>query len=86
MLDARNTKNPISRRLGHIGKIPVRIEKIASADEEGGVEVFIDLDDFEVTGASVRIDIREFKVAYLRAVEAAGGPTHRRERGGGEGG
>ena len=53
------------------GKIPVRIEKIASADGEGSVEVFMDLDDFEATGASVRTDIREFKAAYLGAVEAA---------------
>ena len=56
---------------GLAGKIPVRIEKIASADGAGSVEVFMELDDFEATGASVRTDIREFKAAYLGAVEAA---------------
>ena len=56
---------------GLTGKIPVRIEKIAGADGEKSVEVFMDLDDFEATGASVRTDIKEFKAAYLGAVEAA---------------
>lgn len=51
-------------------KTPVTIEMIGG-DGGGGVEVFMDLDDFEGTGASVRTDIKEFKAAYLEAVEAA---------------
>lgn len=56
---------------GMAGKIPVRIETIEGANGSGSVEVFMDLDDFESTGASVRTDIREFKASYLEAVESA---------------
>ena len=56
---------------GLADKIPVRIDKIDGGDGKGSVEVFMDLDGFEAAGASVRTDIREFKEAYLGAVEAA---------------
>ena len=44
-------------------KIPVRIETVEEAD--GGVEVFLKLDDFMSTGASFLADIRAFKASYL---------------------
>ena len=52
------------------GKIPVTIETVGG-DGGRSVEVFMNLDDFESTGASVRTDIKEFKASYLKAVEAA---------------
>lgn len=54
---------------GMASKIPVRIETVEEAD--GGVEVFLKLDDFMSTGASFLADIRAFKASYLEAVEAA---------------
>lgn len=58
---------------GLSSKIPVRIEEIGGAggDGAGSVEVFMDLGGFEATGASARTDIKEFKAAYLLAVEEA---------------
>lgn len=53
--------------IGLAGKIPVRMERIAG----GSVEVFMELDAFAETGASVRADIREFKLAYLGIIKSA---------------
>ena len=50
-------------------KIPVKIEAVEEAD--GGVEVFLRLDDFMSTGASFLADMKAFKTSYLEAVEAA---------------
>ena len=52
-------------------KIPVTIERIGGDGDGGSVEVFMKLDDFEETGATVRTDIKEFRAAYLAAIEAA---------------
>ena len=54
---------------GMASKIPVRIETVEEAD--GGVEVFLELDDFMSTGASFLTDIKKFKSSYLAAVKAA---------------
>ena len=54
------------------GKIPVRIETIEEADGgDGGVEVFVELGDFEAAGESFLTDMDDFKASYLGAVEAA---------------
>lgn len=57
---------------GVASKIPVRIE--ATEEPDGGnegVEVFVDIGDFEAAGASFLTDINEFKASYLEAVESA---------------
>ena len=57
---------------GAAGKIPVRIETIEETDgSSGGVEVFVELGDFEAAGASFLTDMKEFKASYLKAVESA---------------
>lgn len=54
-------------------KIPVRIDVVGDAGggEQDSVEVFMELVELGATGASIRNDIKEFKAAYLEAVEAA---------------
>lgn len=52
-------------------KIPIRIDWINDENDTGGIEVIMDLGDFELSGSSIRSNISEFKKMYLSTVEQA---------------
>ena len=54
---------------GVAGRIPVRIEAIEGSGDD--VVVFMDIDDFMSSGASLVDDMAELKASYLEAVKAA---------------
>ena len=51
-------------------KIPISIDYIRS-DGRGGIEITMDLANFESSGASIRADIKKFKKDYLEAIANA---------------
>lgn len=53
------------------GKIPVRIELIADDNGTEGIEVIMELSDFESTGSEIRKNIAEFRTKYLDAIKRA---------------
>ncbi|NIU01879.1 MAG: hypothetical protein GWN01_13500 [Nitrosopumilaceae archaeon] len=52
-------------------KISVKIDWIVDETGKGGIEVVMNLSDFESSGTSIRRKIRNFKKKYLEAVEKA---------------
>ncbi len=52
-------------------KIPVRIDWLVDENKVGGIEVTMNLDDFELSGTSIRESIRNFKKKYLEAIKQA---------------
>jgi len=52
-------------------KIPVNIEWIRDETGQGGIEIIMNLDDFELSGTSIRETIRNFKKKYLEAISDA---------------
>lgn len=54
-----------------VKRIPIRIEPVADKDGGTSVEVFMELEDFESYGASVRNDISRFRQDYIQLVNNA---------------
>ena len=52
-------------------RIPVRIEPVADRNGGSSVEVFMELEDFESYGASVRNDISRFRRDYIQLLDNA---------------
>ena len=50
-------------------KIQVKIDWIVDETGKGGIELIMNLDDFESSGSSIRESMRNFKKKYLDAVE-----------------
>lgn len=51
-----------------VRKIPVRIDWVQDPDGKGSIEITMNLDDFEMSGTSIRENMRNFKKTYLEAV------------------
>ncbi|EPA06179.1 hypothetical protein [Candidatus Nitrosarchaeum limnium] len=52
-------------------KIPVKIDWIVDETGKGGIEVIMNLEDFESSGTSIRESIRDFKKKYTDAINQA---------------
>ncbi len=52
-------------------RIPVRIESVANREGGSSVEIFMELEDFESYGVSIRNDIRKFRQNYMQLIEYA---------------
>lgn len=52
-------------------KIPVKIDWIVDETGKGGIEIIMNLDDFESSGTSIRKTIQEFKKKYMSAIGEA---------------
>lgn len=50
-------------------KIPIKIDWISDEVGSGGIEIIMNLEDFESSGTSIRKNIRDFKKKYLDVIE-----------------